>query len=171
MPMVEVTCEEGVVVTHPDLVNLRGCRIGAQSRIGPFVEIMPGTVVGRRCKVSSHSFLCGGVRLGDGVFLGHGVAVTDEEVAPGESCPPTEIGAGASIGSRVTILAGCTIGRGAVIGAGAVVTEDVPDHALVVGVPGRVVGDARTVRASADPGPHRDEEADTVRTAEGVPAL
>lgn len=151
--MVNVSCGEGVVITHPDLVNLRDCRIGANSRIGPFVEIMGDTIIGQRCKISSHSFICANTHIEDGVFVGHGVAITDEQApedagrrrspARGGPHPRTSIGAGASIGSRATVLAGRVIGTRAMIGAGAVVAEDVPDFAIVVGVPGRIVGDIR----------------------------
>lgn len=151
--MVNVSCGEGVVITHPDLVDLRDCRIGANSRIGPFVEIMRDTIIGQRCKISSHSFICANTHIEDGVFVGHGVAITDER-APGDGSgraraaapgphPRTSIGAGASIGSRATVLAGRIIGKKAMIGAGAVVAEDVPDYAIVTGVPGRIIGDTR----------------------------
>jgi UDP-2-acetamido-3-amino-2,3-dideoxy-glucuronate N-acetyltransferase len=147
-----VTLEEDVVIHHPDLVNLYGCRIGTGSRIGTFVEIQRNASIGRNCKISSHSFICEGVAIEDGVFIGHGVmftndlyprAVTEDgglQTDADWTVVETRVKRRASIGSNATILAGVTIGEGALIGAGAVVTRDVPDYAIVVGVPGRVVG-------------------------------
>jgi UDP-2-acetamido-3-amino-2,3-dideoxy-glucuronate N-acetyltransferase len=160
MPINNVRQGAGVSITYPELVNLYGCTLGEGSRVGPFVEIQKGTVVGARCKISSHSFLCEGVTLEDEVFIGHGVMFTndifpratteDGELQGGHdwTCTPTLIRRRASIGSNVTIIAGVTIGEGALIGAGAVVTKDVPDFALVVGVPGRVIGDVRERESS-----------------------
>lgn len=150
-----VVLEEGVVIHHPDLVNLYGCRIGTGSRVGTFVEIQKNAVVGRHCKVSSHSFICEGVTLEDGVFVGHGVMFTNDlqpravnadgslQTEADWAVVPTLVRRRASIGSNATILAGVTIGEGALIGAGAVVTRDVPDFAVVAGVPARVVGRAK----------------------------
>jgi acetyltransferase-like isoleucine patch superfamily enzyme len=152
MAAVGVSYGQGVVVTHPDLVNLHGCSIGEETRIGPFVEIMAGTVVGRRCKISSHSVIGAMVSIEDGVFVGHGVVIADDARQLGNGAPPaTTIGAGASIGSRATVLAGCVIGGGAMVGAGAVVVRDVPPFAIVAGVPGVVVGDVRHRRDAARP--------------------
>jgi acetyltransferase-like isoleucine patch superfamily enzyme len=149
-PSVEL--EEGVVVHHPDLVNMYGCRVGRGSRIGTFVEVQRGASIGRNCKVSSRSFLCEGVTLEDGVFVGHGVMFTNDlhpravnsdgslQTDADWAVVPTLVKKRASIGSHATILAGITIGEGALIGAGAVVTKDVPDYAIVVGVPARVTG-------------------------------
>lgn len=146
-------------VFQPELVNLYGCTIGADSRIGPFVEIQGGCVIGARCKISSHSFLCEGVTLEDEVFVGHGVMFTndlfpestnsDGSLKTGEdwTCAPVHVGRGAAIGSNATILGGVTIGTRALVGAGAVVTRNVPDYAIVAGVPARIIGDVRN-RAS-----------------------
>jgi len=152
----DVQLGAGVVIHHPDLVNLYGCRIGPETRIGTFVEIQKGAAVGSRCKISSHTFVCEGVTIEDGVFVGHGVmfindphpsAVTADGALQTDAdwqVVPTRVRARASIGSNATILGGLTIGEGALVGAGAVVTHDVPDHAIVAGVPARVVGDVRT---------------------------
>jgi acetyltransferase-like isoleucine patch superfamily enzyme len=148
----DVLLEDGVRIPRPDLVNLYGCSIGADTRIGAFVEIQSGVDIGKRCKISSHTFICEGVTIEDEVFVGHGVmftndryprATTDEGAVQGPAdwtIECTRIGRRASIGSHATILCGITIGEGALIGAGAVVTKNVPPHATVVGVPARIVG-------------------------------
>src|SRR4051794_5598135 len=130
-------------------VNAYGCEIGDETRVGAFVEIQKGVKIGRRCKISSHSFLCEGVLIEDNVFVGHGVMFTNDKFpratnsdgsAQGEedwSVIPTIIKKGASIGSNATIIAGITVGENAIIGAGAVVTKAVPDNATVAGVPAR----------------------------------
>ena len=140
---------EDVVVQS--FANLYGCRIGDGTRIGPFVEIQKGAVVGARCKISSHSFVCEGVELGDGVFVGHGVvftndryprALTDDGALQRDgdwTLERTIVRSGASIGSGAIILCGLTIGENAVVGAGAVVTCDVPEDAIVAGSPARVL--------------------------------
>jgi UDP-2-acetamido-3-amino-2,3-dideoxy-glucuronate N-acetyltransferase len=130
-------------------VNLYGCEIGDETKIGAFVEIQRGARVGRRVKVSSHTFICEGVTVEDGVFIGHGVMFTNDKY-PRAGNPdgslqteadwavvPTLVKRGASIGSNATILCGVTIGERAIVGAGAVVTHDVPPDTIVVGVPAR----------------------------------
>ena len=156
-----VVLEKDVVIHQPDLVNLYGCRIGGGSRIGAFVEIQRNAVIGRRCKISSHTFICEGVTLEDGVFVGHGVMFTNDrhpravnvdgslQTDADWSVVPTLVKRRASIGSNATIVAGVTIGEGALVGAGAVVTRDVPDHAVVAGVPARVVGRAKDAPVQA----------------------
>jgi UDP-2-acetamido-3-amino-2,3-dideoxy-glucuronate N-acetyltransferase len=155
--MIADSVELGVNVSipQPSLVNLYGCRIGDHTRIGAFVEIQRGAVIGAHCKISSHSFVCDGVTIEDEVFIGHGVMFTND-LYPRAANPDgslqteadwkvekTRIRRGASIGSNATIVAGITIGEFALIGAGAVVTKDVPPYAIAVGVPAKVTGDTR----------------------------
>ena len=159
----DVVLGRNVKIFQPDLVNLYGCMIGDDSRIGAFVEIQKGARIGSRCKVSSHTFICTGVSIEDEVFVGHGVmfindlypaAVNADGQLQGEAdwqVVETHIGRGASLGSNCTILAGVRIGSRALVGAGAVVTKDVPDYSIVAGVPARIVGDVRT-RRNAAPG-------------------
>jgi acetyltransferase-like isoleucine patch superfamily enzyme len=154
----DVTLGVGVSIPQPGLVNLYGCRVGDGSKIGAFVEIQRGVEVGCNCKISSHSFLCTGVLIEDGVFIGHGVmfindlfpaATNDNDTLMTErdwDVIPTRVMRGASIGSNATILGGVTVGTGALVGAGAVVVRDVPDYAVVVGSPARIVGDTREKR-------------------------
>lgn len=134
-----------------DFVNLYGCIIGDESRVGTFVEIQKGAVIGRRCKVSSHSFICEGVRIDDDVFIGHNVTFINDRYpravnAEGQPqteadwvCIPTRVERGAAIGSSATILCGVTIGEGAVVGAGSVVTRDVEAGSTVAGNPARQI--------------------------------
>ena len=162
----DVKLGEGVVIPQPDLVNLYGCRIGDGSRIGAFVEIQRDVQVGKNCKISSHSFLCSGVTIEDFVFIGHGVmfindrypsAVTEDgrlQSVEDWECLATTVRRNASIGSNATILGGISIGEHALVGAGAVVNRDVPDYAIVAGVPARIVGDMRA-RRQAESSWHR----------------
>ena len=134
-----------------DFVNLYGCEIGDDVKIGTFVEIQKGVKVGNRCKISSHSFICEGVTLEEGVFIGHGVTFTNDRFPRATNsdgqlqteadwkCVPTLVKRGASIGSGATLLCGITIGENAMIGAGSVVTKDVPAGATVAGNPARIM--------------------------------
>lgn len=134
-----------------DFVNLYGCEIGDNTKIGTFVEIQKGSKIGRNCKISSHSFICEGVTIEDNVFIGHNVTFindafpratkadgtlqTDEDWV----CVPTLVKKGASIGSSATLLCGITVGENAVVGAGSVVTKDVPPCTIVAGNPARIL--------------------------------
>ncbi len=156
MPVADsVTLGKDVRIFQPTLVNLYGCTIGDETKVGAFVEIQKGASIGARCKISSHTFVCEGVVIEDEVFVGHGVmftndlfprATNDDGSLQSESdwhVEPTRIRRGASIGSNATLIAGVTVGLSALVGAGAVVTKDVPDYAIVAGVPARVIGDTR----------------------------
>lgn len=142
----------GRAVTIYDFVNLYGCSIGDESRIGAFVEIQKNAVVGARCKISTHCFICEGVTIEDEVFIGHGVMFINDRypraTASGSlqtevdwEVIPTLVKRGASVGSGAVIMCGVTIGEKALVGAGAVVTHDVPNYAIVAGVPARMVRD------------------------------
>lgn len=132
-------------------VNLYGCNIGDESKIGAFVEIQKGVQVGRRVKISSHSFICEGVTIEDEVFIGHGVMFINDKYPRSATssgklqseddwiCIPTLIKKGASIGSNATILCGITVGEGAIVGAGSVVTRDVPSGVVVAGNPAKII--------------------------------
>ena len=146
----DVILEDGVTIFHRDLVNLYGCRIGAGTKIGAFVEIQKRAVIGRNCKISSHTFVCEGVTIEDEVFVGHGVmfindryprATTDGQLQTEAdwTVEPTLVKQGASIGSGAVLLCGVTVGEGALVGAGAVVTTDVAPGATVAGVPARAM--------------------------------
>ena len=146
----DVVLGQRVKIFHPDLVNLYGCRIGDDTKIGAFVEIQKGASIGGRCKISSHSFVCEGVTIEDEVFFGHGVmfindprprATSDGQLQTEADWEvvPTRVARGASIGSGATIMCGVTIGEHALVGAGAVVTRDVPPGATVAGVPARLL--------------------------------
>lgn len=131
-------------------VNLYGCDIGDDVKIGAFVEIQKGVKVGNRCKISSHSFLCEGVELEDDVFIGHNVTFTNDlyprstngngrlQTEADWICIPTRVRNGASIGSGTTLLCGITVGENSMVGAGSVVTRDVPAGAIVAGNPARI---------------------------------
>lgn len=156
----DVQMGEEVRIFHPNLVNLYGCTIGDGSTLGPFIEIQRGVVIGARCKISSHSFICQGVTIDDEVFVGHGVMFINDiyprstnedgslQTADNWRLAQTRIKRRASLGSNATILGGVTVGENAMVGAGAVVTHDVPDFAIVAGVPARVIGDVREVGMS-----------------------
>jgi UDP-2-acetamido-3-amino-2,3-dideoxy-glucuronate N-acetyltransferase len=138
-------------VTIHNFVNLYGCEIGDGSRLGSFVEVQKNAHIGRNCKISSHSFICEGVEIGDEVFIGHGVCFINDKYPRATSdsgslqteqdwkVVPTIVKRGASIGSGATILCGIVIGEQAIIGAGSVVTKDVPGGATVAGNPARLI--------------------------------
>ena len=144
---------EGVVVAS--FTNLYGCAIGSGTRVGPFVEIQGGAIVGDRCKIQSHTFVCDGVHIGDEVFVGHGVVFINDmhprattgdgllQTSGDWELVPTVVDDQASIGSGAVILAGVRIGAGALVGAGAVVTQDVPAGDTVAGVPARALAERR----------------------------
>jgi acetyltransferase-like isoleucine patch superfamily enzyme len=141
----------GRAVRLARFINLYGCRIGDETKIGAFVEIQKNASVGRRCKISSHTFICEGVTIGDHVFIGHGVTFINDAY-PRATTPagslqtekdwrvePTLVRNGASIGSGSTILCRVTIGEDAIVGAGSVVTRDVPPRTVVAGNPARIL--------------------------------
>jgi UDP-2-acetamido-3-amino-2,3-dideoxy-glucuronate N-acetyltransferase len=146
-----------------DFVNLYGCSIGDGSRIGTFVEIQKNVRVGARCKISSHTFICEGVVIEDECFIGHHVCFINDRYPRATSASgqpqgeqdwkviPTRVERGVSIGSGAVILCGLTIGAGAQVGAGAVVTRDVPPHAVVAGVPARLLRFQDVCGDPADP--------------------
>jgi acetyltransferase-like isoleucine patch superfamily enzyme len=151
VPVVNAELGRDVRIFQPDLVNIYGCRIGDETRVGPFVEIQKGAEIGARCKISSHSFICEGVTIEDQVFVGHGVmfindlepkATTLDGELQGEgdwTLVTTRVRKGASIGSGAVIMGGITIGERAIVGAGAVVTKDVATDEVVAGVPARLL--------------------------------
>ena len=151
----DVVLGENVRIFQPDLVNLYGCSIGDGTKVGAFVEVQRGARIGANCKISSHTFICDGVTIEDGVFVGHGVMFINDvrprainpdgalQTGADWSMVNTRIRTQASLGSNCTIMGGITVGVGALVGAGAVVTHDVPDYAIVAGVPARVIGDTR----------------------------
>jgi acetyltransferase-like isoleucine patch superfamily enzyme len=151
----DVLLADGVMIFQPDLVNLYGCTIGSDTKIGAFVEIQKNAAIGARCKVSSHTFICEGVTIEDEVFVGHGVMFINDlypratnedgslQTETNWQVVKTVVKRRASIGSNATVLAGVTIGEHALVGAGAVVSRDVPAYAIVAGVPARVIGDIR----------------------------
>jgi UDP-2-acetamido-3-amino-2,3-dideoxy-glucuronate N-acetyltransferase len=134
-----------------DFVNLYGCEIGNNTKVGTFVEIQKGAKIGRNCKISSHTFICEGVTIEDNVFIGHNVTFINDiypkatnedgtqQTDDDWECIPTLIKKGASIGSSATLLGGITVGENAIVGAGSVVTKDVPPNTIVAGNPARVL--------------------------------
>ena len=136
-------------IFHPDLVNLYGCTIGDETKIGAFVEIQKNAVIGSRCKISSHTFICEGVKIEDEVFVGHNVVFINDKhpkaaIQKGNlqteadwAVVPTLVKRGASLGSGAVIMCGVTIGENAVVGAGSVVTKDVPKGSVVYGNPAK----------------------------------
>jgi UDP-2-acetamido-3-amino-2,3-dideoxy-glucuronate N-acetyltransferase len=148
------------VIVHP-FTNLYGCRIGARTRIGPFVEIQRGATIGADCKIQSHAFVCDGVKIGDQAFVGHGVIFINDNLPRATTeggelrsssdwdLKRTTVERGASLGSGAVILGGLRIGEGAIVGAGAVVTRDVPPGDRVAGNPARAI-ELRRLRQSAD---------------------
>jgi acetyltransferase-like isoleucine patch superfamily enzyme len=145
------TVKLGQNVRLGDFINLYGCTIGDDTKIGPFVEIQKNAFIGKNCKIQSHSFICEGVTIEDEVFVGHGVmfindkyprSTTDSGGLQTEAdwkVVPTVIKRRASIGSNATILCGVTVGESAIVGAGSVVTEDVPPETIVAGNPAKVI--------------------------------
>jgi UDP-2-acetamido-3-amino-2,3-dideoxy-glucuronate N-acetyltransferase len=145
------TVKLGKDVRLSKFINLYGCEIGDETKIGAFVEIQKNASIGKRCKISSHTFVCEGVEIQDNVFIGHGVTFINDSypratTAAGElqteadwKVEKTVVGKGASIGSGSTILSNVTIGENSVVGAGSVVTKDVPTNAIVAGNPARVL--------------------------------
>ena len=141
----------GRKVTLSKFINLYGCEIGDETKIGAFVEIQKNATVGKRCKISSHTFICEGVTIEDGVFVGHGVTFINDRYPRATASngflqtekdwdvEPTLVKAGASIGSGSTILSNIVVGENAIVGAGSVVTRDVPAGAIVVGNPARLL--------------------------------
>jgi acetyltransferase-like isoleucine patch superfamily enzyme len=151
----DVKLGRNATIYQPDLVNLYGCEIGDETKIGAFVEIRKGVVIGKRCKIQAFAFIPEGIIVEDGVFIGPHVCFTNDlypravnddgslKAADDWIVTPTRVKAGASIGANATILCGVTIGVSALVGAGAVVTKDVPDFAIVGGNPAKVLGDSR----------------------------
>ena len=150
---ISINCEiaTSAKITHPDLVNMYGCSIGAETKVGPFVEIQSGVEIGSRCKIQSHSFICEGVKIGDGVFIGHGVVFTNDRNPrailedgsmvedSGWVLESIVVEDGASIGSNAVILPGLIIGKNSMVGAGSVVTKSVKPNSTVAGNPAKPI--------------------------------
>lgn len=162
MPIADsVILGKGVKIFQPSLVNLYGCSIGDETKIGAFVEVQKGSIIGARCKISSHAFICEGVTIEDEVFIGHGVMFINDRYPQASnedgtlqtdedwSVEATRVKRRASIGSNATILCGVTIGEGAIVGAGAVVTRDLPAHTIVAGVPAQRIRSTRSASKAA----------------------
>ena len=141
---------ENTKIYHPELVNLYGCHVGKNCKIGAFVEIQKGVKVGNNVKIQSHSFICTGVTIEDNAFVGHNVTFINDKYPKSTkqgklqneedwACVPTLVKKGASLGSSSTIMCGVTIGENAMVGAGSVVTKDVAKDSVVVGVPARKI--------------------------------
>ena len=146
----DVKLGENVKIFQPDLVNLYGCEIGKNTKVGSFVEIQKNAKIGNNCKISSHTFICEGVTIEDDVFVGHNVSFINDKYPRATTSGqlqteadwkviPTTVKKGASIGTSSTILCGITIGENAIVGAGSVVTKDVPANTVVAGVPTRII--------------------------------
>jgi acetyltransferase-like isoleucine patch superfamily enzyme len=132
-------------------INLYGCSIGENSKIGAFVEIQKNAAIGKNCKISSHSFICEGVTIEDNVFVGHNVMFINDTYPRATNpqgtlqteadwvCTPTLVKCGAAIGSSVTLLCGITVGENSIVGAGSVVTKDVPSNTIVAGNPAKIL--------------------------------
>jgi UDP-2-acetamido-3-amino-2,3-dideoxy-glucuronate N-acetyltransferase len=158
----DVKLGPGVQIFHPHLVNLYGCEIGAETKVGAFVEIRKTVRIGARCKIQAFAFIPEGVTIADGAFIGPHVCFTNDlfprAVTPDGSpqigehwtIVPTRVGRGASVGANATILCGIEIGDYALIGAGSVVVTDVPNYAVVVGNPARIIGDVRHRRDASE---------------------
>jgi len=155
----DVKLGDRVQILHPELVNLYGCTVGDDTKIGAFVEIQKNATIGARCKISSHAFVCEGVTIEDDAFIGHGVMFINDRYPRATSAGrlqteadwevvPTLVKKGASIGSGAVIMCGVTIGEGALVGAGAVVTRGVPDYDIAIGVPARLKGDVRNPKVN-----------------------
>lgn len=152
----------GANVKLSKFVNLYGCEIGDETKVGPFVEIQKNARIGKRCKVSSHSFICEGVDIEDNVFIGHGVTFTNDtyprstnsdgtlQTGSDWEVRPTVVRKGASIGSGATLLCNLSVGENAIVGAGSVVTKDVPPNTIVAGNPARVLRSINTQREDSN---------------------
>jgi acetyltransferase-like isoleucine patch superfamily enzyme len=151
MKKIAPTVTLGQNVYLSDFINLYGCRIGDNTKIGPFVEIQKNVTIGKNCKVQSHTFICEGVTIEDEAFIGHGVMFINDRYPRSTAASgvlqteadwqviETLIRQGASIGSNATILCGITVGEAAIVGAGSVVTKDVPDYTIVAGNPAEII--------------------------------
>jgi acetyltransferase-like isoleucine patch superfamily enzyme len=152
----------GANVKLSKFINLYGCEIGDETKVGPFVEIQRNARVGKRCKISSHSFICEGVDIEDNVFIGHGVTFTNDiyprstngdgtlQTGTDWEVRPTVVRKGASIGSGATLLCNLSVGENAIVGAGSVVTRDVPPNTIVAGNPARVLRPIKAQREDSN---------------------